>query len=101
VANAYKIKHTPGRNTNISDSESISELYHNGIIEPLRIFPKYDRELKRLTIARDNYVKLIAFWLLAVCDMLFLPLPLADWTDDMSPSPMVTLWTRLIELSRS
>jgi transposase len=57
VANADKIKHTPGRKTDISDSEWIAELSLNGMIEPSRIFPKYDRELRRLTRAREGYVK--------------------------------------------
>jgi len=57
VANAYKIKHTPGRKTDISDSEWIAELCLNGMIEPSRIFPKEDRELRRLTRARESYVK--------------------------------------------
>jgi transposase len=54
VANAYKIKHTPGRKTDASDSEWIAELCLNGMIEPSRIFPKEDRELRRLTRAREN-----------------------------------------------
>ncbi len=57
LANAYKIKHTPGRKTDISDSEWIAELCLNGMIEPSRIFPKDDRELRRLTRAREGYVK--------------------------------------------
>ena len=57
VANAYKIKHTPGRKTDVSDSEWIAELCLNGMIEPSRIFPKEDRELRRLTRARESYVK--------------------------------------------
>ncbi len=57
VANAYKIKHTPGRKTDISDTEWIAELCLNGMIEPSRIFPKDDRELRRLTRAREGYVK--------------------------------------------
>ena len=56
VANAYKIKHTPGRKTDVSDSEWIAELCLNGMIEPSRIFPKEDRELRRLTRAREGYV---------------------------------------------
>ena len=56
VANAYKIKHTPGRKTDISDSEWLAELCLNGMIEPSRIFPKADRELRRLTRAREGYV---------------------------------------------
>ena len=56
VANAYKIKHTSGRKTDISDSEWLAELCLNGMIEPSRIFPKADRELRRLTRAREGYV---------------------------------------------
>lgn len=56
VANAYKIKHTPGRKTDTVDSEWIAELCLNGMIEPSRIFPKEDRELRRLTRAREGYV---------------------------------------------
>src|SRR5512136_2032230 len=56
VANAYKIKHTPGRKTDISDSEWLAELCLNGMIEPSRIFPKADRELRKLTRAREGYV---------------------------------------------
>ncbi len=56
VANAYKIKHTPGRKTDTIDSEWIAELCLNGMIEPSRIFPREDRELRRLTRAREGYV---------------------------------------------
>jgi transposase len=56
VANAYKIKHTPGRKTDSSDSEWIAELCLNGMIDPSRIFPKLDRELRSLTRAREGYV---------------------------------------------
>ena len=56
VANAYKIKHTPGRKTDVIDSEWIAELCLNGMIEPSRIFPREDRELRRLTRAREGYV---------------------------------------------
>ncbi len=56
VANAYKIKHTPGRKTDLRDSEWIAELCLNGMIEPSRIFPKEDRELRTLTRARENLV---------------------------------------------
>jgi len=45
VANSYKIKHTPGRKSDVNDSEWIAELCLNGMIEPSRIFPKDDREL--------------------------------------------------------
>jgi transposase len=56
VANAYKIKHMPGRKSDLIDSEWIAELCLNGMIEPSRIFPKEDRELRRLTRAREGYV---------------------------------------------
>jgi transposase len=56
VANAYKIKHVPGRKTDLNDSEWIAELCLNGMIEPSRIFPKESRDLKNLTRARENYV---------------------------------------------
>ncbi len=57
VAHPYKIKHIPGRKTDIGDSEWIAELCLNDLIEPSRIFPKEDRELKRLTRARESYIK--------------------------------------------
>ena len=56
VANAYKIKHMPGRKSDLIDSEWIAELCLNGMIEPSRVFPKEDRELRRLTRAREGYV---------------------------------------------
>ncbi len=56
VANAYKIKHIPGKKTDIKDSEWIAELCLNGMIEPSRIFPKEDRELRDLTRAREAIV---------------------------------------------
>ncbi len=56
VANAYKIKHIPGRKTDIKDSEWLAELCINGMIEPSRIFPKKDRELRDLTRAREAIV---------------------------------------------
>ena len=46
-----------GRKTDVSDSEWIAELCLNGMIEPSRIFPKDDRELRRFTRAREGYVK--------------------------------------------
>ena len=39
VANAYKIKHIPGRKTDISDSEWLAELGLNGMVEHLGYFP--------------------------------------------------------------
>ncbi len=56
VANAYKIKNIPGRKTDIKDSEWIAELCLNGMIEPSRIFPREDRELRALTRAREALV---------------------------------------------
>jgi transposase len=56
VANAYKIKHTLGRKNDLIDSEWLAELCLNGMIEPSRIFPKADRELRRLTRAKEGYV---------------------------------------------
>jgi len=56
VANAYNIKHIPGRKTDIRDSEWLAELCINGMIEPSRIFPKEDRELRDLTRAREALV---------------------------------------------
>ncbi len=56
VANAYKIKHTPGRKTDKIDSQFIAELCLNGMIEPSRIFPKADRDLRTLLRAREGYV---------------------------------------------
>ena len=56
VANPYQIKHTPGRKTDLRDSEWIAELCLKGMIEPSRIFPKEDRELRTLTRARESLV---------------------------------------------
>ncbi len=56
VANAYNIKHIPGRKTDIRDSEWLAEICINGMIEPSRIFPKEDRELRDLTRAREALV---------------------------------------------
>jgi len=36
--------------------ESTGNFWLNGMIEPSRIFPKEDRELRRLTRAREGYV---------------------------------------------
>ena len=59
VANAYKIKHTPKKKTNLKDSEWLAELCLNDLIEPSRIFPKEDRELRNLTRAREAYVRFV------------------------------------------
>ena len=57
VANAYKIKHTTKKKTDLKDSEWLAELCLNDMIEPSRIFPKEDRELRNLTRAREAYVR--------------------------------------------
>jgi transposase len=56
VGNPYQIKHTPGRKTDLRDSEWIAELCLKGMIERSRIFPNEDRELRTLTRARENLV---------------------------------------------
>lgn len=57
VANAYKIKLIPKKKTDLKDSEWLAELCLNDMIEPSRIFPKEDRELRSLTRAREAYVR--------------------------------------------
>jgi transposase len=57
LANPYKIKHTPGKKTDIKDSEWIAQLCLNDMIDPSRIFPKGDRELRDLTRARESYIR--------------------------------------------
>ena len=52
------IKHMPGRKTDKVDSNWIAQLCLNGMIEPSRIFPKADRELRRLTRARESLGKI-------------------------------------------
>ena len=56
LANAYKVKHTPGKKTDKRDSKWLAELCLNGMIEPSRIFPKDDRELRNMTRSRENLV---------------------------------------------
>jgi len=56
VGNAYKIKHTPGNKNDLADADWIAELCLNGMIEPSRIFPKADRDIRRLTRIREGYV---------------------------------------------
>lgn len=58
LANAHQIKHTPGRKTDALDSEWIAEIALNNLIDPSRIFPKEDRELRRLTRTRESLVKI-------------------------------------------
>ena len=57
AANAYKIKHTTKKKTDLNDSEWLAELCLNDMIEPSRIFPKEDRELRNLTRAREAYIR--------------------------------------------
>jgi len=57
VANAYKIKHTPKKKTDLKESEWLAELCLNDLTEPSRIFPKEDRELRSLTRTREAYVR--------------------------------------------
>ena len=56
VGNAYKIKHTPGNKNDLADADWIAELCLNGMIEPSRIFPKADQDIRRLTRIREGYV---------------------------------------------
>jgi transposase len=58
LANAHQIKHTPGRKTDAIDSEWIAELALNNLIDPSRIFPKEDRDIRRLTRTRESLVKI-------------------------------------------
>ena len=56
AGNAYKIKHTPGNKNDLADADWIAKLCLNGMIEPSRIFPKADRDIRRLTRIREGYV---------------------------------------------
>jgi transposase len=56
LTNAYKIKHTPGKKTDKRDSKWLAELCLNGMIEPSRIFPKDDRDIRALTSAWEKLV---------------------------------------------
>ena len=58
LANAHQIKHTPGRKTDSIDSEWIAEVALNNLIDPSRIFPKEERDLRRLTRTRECFVKI-------------------------------------------
>ena len=57
LANAYQIKHIPGRKTDTLDSEWIAELCLKNLITPSRIFTKDHRELRSLTRARESLIK--------------------------------------------
>ena len=56
LANARQIKHTPGRKTDSIDSEWIAEVALNNLIYPSRIFPKEERDLRRLTRTRESLI---------------------------------------------
>jgi len=58
LANAYQIKHIPGRKTDTLDSEWIAELCLKDLIAPSRIFSEEVRDLRALTRTRENYVKM-------------------------------------------
>jgi transposase len=57
VGNAYQIKSIPGRKTDVRDAQWIAELAMNGLINPSRVFPKNNRELRELTRSRESIVK--------------------------------------------
>lgn len=57
LANAYQIKHIPGRKTDVLDSEWIAEICLKNLITPSRIFCKDHRELRSLTRTRENLIK--------------------------------------------
>ena len=57
LANAYQIKHIPGRKTDALDSEWIAEICLKNLISPSRIFPRYHRELRSLTRTRESLIK--------------------------------------------
>jgi transposase len=54
LANAYQIKHIPGRKTDTLDSEWIAEICLKNLISPSRIFPRDQRELRSLTRTRES-----------------------------------------------
>ena len=58
LANAYQIKHIPGRKTDSLDSEWIAEICLKNLISPSRIFTKDHRELRSLTRARESLIKI-------------------------------------------
>ena len=57
LANAYQIKHIPGRKTDALDSEWIAEICLKNLISPSRIFPRDHRELRSLTRTRESLMK--------------------------------------------
>src|SRR5512137_1408431 len=57
LANAYQIKHIPGRKTDTLDSEWIAEICLKNLISPSRIFARDHRELRSLTRTRESLIK--------------------------------------------
>jgi transposase len=57
LANAYQIKHIPGRKTDTLDSEWIAEICLKNLISPSRIFCRDHRELRSLTRTRESLMK--------------------------------------------
>jgi transposase len=57
LANAYQIKHIPGRKTDTLDSEWIAEICLKNLITASRIFPRDRRELRSLTRTRESLIK--------------------------------------------
>jgi len=57
LANAYQIKHIPGRKTDTLDSEWLAEICLKNLISPSRIFTKDHRELRSLTRSRESLIK--------------------------------------------
>ena len=57
LANAYQIKHIPGRKTDTLDSEWIAEICLKNLISPSRIFTRDYRELRSFTRSRESLIK--------------------------------------------
>ncbi len=57
LANAYQIKHIPGRKTDTLDSEWLAEICLKNLISPSRIFNRDSRELRSLTRSRESLIK--------------------------------------------
>ena len=54
VANAQKIKRMPGRKTDVTDAEWLTDLLRHGLIVPSFVPPPAQRELRELTRHRSN-----------------------------------------------
>lgn len=57
LANAYQIKHIPGRKTDTLDSEWLAEICLKNLISSSRIFTRDHRELRSLTRSRESLIK--------------------------------------------